>query len=274
VAQSNVVLALVAQEPNKFKENYQNPHVLCGFFFIYYMACSAQAMGFYQTVFGSKSNPLNFTLKRKFQWQFMINNITSSATDDSDPLPCIRASRPKLNFREMQAEHLNETIYYPSKPDWQTIQITLYDRCINANHPVWAWVTQQYDPSSTGCSAWYPCIDNLSYKPCADLQLYDGCGNIVEQWAIEHCYPLTVDFGELDMNSSDVVTAEVTLRYDRAWQTYPAVTHTLYESSDTVCSSCDDAMCSSTVGGLDSNSSSSNLMASVVMEIEPDFVMF
>ena len=39
----------------------------------------------------------------------------------------------------------------------------------------------------------------------ADLQLYDGCGNIVEQWAIEHCYPLNVDFGELDMNSSDVV---------------------------------------------------------------------
>ena len=50
--------------------------------------------------------------------------------------------RPKLNFREMQAEHLNETIYYPGKPDWQTIQITLYDRCINTNHPVWAWVTQ------------------------------------------------------------------------------------------------------------------------------------
>ena len=65
----------------------------------------------------------------------------------------------------------------------------------------------------------------------------------------------------------------MTLRYDRAWQTQPLTIHTLYDSSDTVCSSCVDEMCNTPSSGLDTNTATS-LMAAVTMEIEPDFVMF
>lgn len=194
------------------------------------MACSVP-MGFIRPEWGGGAG----TLKRKFRWLFNIENITVGNTQ---ALPCLKAGRPKINFREMQAEHLNETINYPSKPDWQPVQISLYDRCLATQNPIFTWLKQQYDPSPTGCSSWFPCIDSLSFKPCCILMLLDGCGEIIEMWTFEHCYPQSIEWGELDMNSNEYVTVDFSLRYDRAFQTYPTSNHALYET--TSCVNCPD----------------------------------
>lgn len=207
-------------------------------------------MGFYRPEWGGDGT--TGSLKRKFRWFFSIENITG---DTTSALPCIRASRPKIQFREMQAEHLNETIYFPSKPDWQPIQLVLYDRCISSLNPIFSWLKQQYDPNSQiapppsppspppapiGCGAWYPCLDALSFKTCGNLKLFDGCGNVVEEWVLDHIYPQNIDWGELDMGNDDVVTVEFSLRYDRAYQTAAvqgiASDHILY--GETLCGPC------------------------------------
>lgn len=195
----------------------------------------AECMGFFRPEWGMTGGP--GTAKRKFRWLFNIENITSGAVD-ANPLPCIKAARPKLNFREMQAEHMNEVIYYPSKPEWQPIQLSLYDRCISTQNPIFTWLKQQYDPTPARCSSWYPCIDPLSFKPCCSLLLLDGCGNVLESWILEHCYPQNIDWGDLDMSSSDFVTVDFTLRYDRAFQVSPLEDHALY--TQTTCVSCVD----------------------------------
>jgi hypothetical protein len=196
-------------------------------------------MGFSSSVWGGDFSQT--VLKRKFRWLFNIENITTG----NSGLPCLKASRPKIQFREMQAEHLNETISYPSKPEWQPIQIVLYDRCTGSENPIFTWLKQQYDPSS--CSKWKPCVAALSFKTCATLNMLDGCGNILETWLIEHCYPQSIDFGELDMSDSGVVTVDFTLKYDRAYQTYPSGGGGIYSS--TSCSSCQDTECVADSGG-------------------------
>ena len=42
-------------------------------------------------------------------------------------------------------------------------------------------------------------------------------GDILEQWIYENVYPSEINWGELDMDSSDVVVVEMTLRFDRAY---------------------------------------------------------
>jgi len=190
-------------------------------------------MGFFRPEWGGDGNV--GLAKRKFRWLFNIENITMG---NDTALPCLKASRPKLNFREMQAEHMNETISYPSKPEWQPISLALYDRCISTQNPIFTWLKQQYDPTPQKCSNWYPCIDPLSFKPCCTLNLLDGCGNIIEGWTLEHCYPQNIDWGELAMEDNGFVTVDFTLRYDRAFQTFPASDHALY--TRTVCVSCTD----------------------------------
>ena len=53
----------------------------------------------------------------------------------------------------------------------------------------------------------------------ATLNLYDGCGKVIETWIFENAWPQNIEFGELDMTSSEVITCDLTLRYDRAYIT-------------------------------------------------------
>jgi hypothetical protein len=201
--------------------------------------CKGEPMGFFRPEWGGTGDA--GTAKRKFRWLFDIENITLG---NDTALPCIKAARPKLTFKEMQAEHLNETISYPSKPEWQPIQLSLYDRCINVQNPIFTWLKKQYNPVPTdddelpGCSDWFPCIDPLSFKVCCTLKLLDGCGNKLEEWTLEHCYPQNIDWGDLDMSSSEIVTVDFSLRYDRAFQTFPSKDHKLYTKTE--CASCTD----------------------------------
>ena len=51
------------------------------------------------------------------------------------------------------------------------------------------------------------------------LVLYDGCGNPLEMWSFDGLWPQAAEFGQLDMSSAEVVTCDVTMRYDRAYTT-------------------------------------------------------
>ncbi len=152
-------------------------------------------------------------LKRKFRWLFKIPDV---AIDGVKTLPPRRGARPGYQFKEYDFQHLSETIYYPLKLDWKTINVVLYDNLCNEN-PVLDWLSKVYE--------YFPEEgDELTFKKAGEgikrdclLELYDGCGNIMEQWNFENAYPSSVDWGDLDMDSSDIVVADITLRYDRAW---------------------------------------------------------
>ena len=163
----------------------------------------AQQMGF---DFGLESP--NLCLMRKFRWLFFIPDISAEGTN---ALPPEKGARPSLAFKEIEAQHLNEIIYYPSKPDWKQITLTLYDLKKNTN-PVFNWLKEKYDPYN---GTWK--VGENFKKPIARLQMYDGCGNVQENWIFENVWPNNIEWGELDMSDSSYVTVELTLRYDRAY---------------------------------------------------------
>jgi len=53
-------------------------------------------------------------------------------------------------------------------------------------------------------------------KRTARIILLDGHGRNIEQWELQACWPIDIDWGELDMSNSDVLDVKFTLRYDRA----------------------------------------------------------
>lgn len=154
--------------------------------------------------------------KMKFRWMFNIPDVCGGAkSGGASALPPSRSARPSLTFREMEARHLNETIYYPAKAEWKPITITLYDLSTGGNHPVWKWLKAAYDPKA---GTWKPCVTDQFIKE-ATLKMLDGCGNTTETWTFENAWPQVTEFGELDMGSSEVVTCDITLRYARAYVT-------------------------------------------------------
>lgn len=148
--------------------------------------------------------------KRKNRWLFKIKDVSA---DGVSSLPPLKSARPALSFKELEFQHLTETVYFPGRPEWKPINLTLYDLKKNLQ-PVFEWLSEIYDPQNK--SEYGPSCDGFK-KQEATLELYDGCGTVIESWVFESIWPQSVEFGELDMSTSDVVTCDLTLRYDRAY---------------------------------------------------------
>ena len=165
----------------------------------------AQQMGWFDDFGLSQADAC---YKRKNRWLLKIDNISAQGID---ALPPSKAARPSLTFKELSMEHITETIYFPGKPEWKPIALTLFDLKKNQN-PVLAWIAEIYDTQAA--SAYFPSADG--FKKDATLELYDGTGEIIEMWKLASAWPQDINFGDLDMSDSGVVMVDITLRYDRA----------------------------------------------------------
>ncbi len=157
--------------------------------------------------------------KRKNRWLLSIEDVSAGKSrTEIKTLPPLKSARPNLAFQEMQAKHLNEDIYYPAKPDWKPISLVLYD-VVKNTHPIVEWVNSAYN-SSPQNNSWKPSVHTI-IKQEARLELYDGCGEIIEIWVYENVWPQMLNFMDLDMLSGDILTCELTLRYARAYWLKP-----------------------------------------------------
>lgn len=147
--------------------------------------------------------------KKKNRWLFIVEGI--SADGSVNCLPPFKSSRPQFSFKELEAQHINETIYFPGKPEWKPITLFLYDLKKEKN-PIFEWLKKLYDPK---IGTYKPSCDG--FKKTGTLEMYDGCGNILETWEFENIWPQQIEFGELDMGVSDLATCDLTIRYDRAY---------------------------------------------------------
>lgn len=144
--------------------------------------------------------------KRKNRWLLKIPEVSATGIET---LPPTKSARPSLNFKTVEAQHMQETIYFPAKGDWKPINLTLFDLKKNKN-PVWEWI-----------KLIYPAEDSIgrgeNYKKDATLELYDGCGNVIEMWIFENTFIENAEFSDLDHGDAAIMYMDITLRYDRAY---------------------------------------------------------
>lgn len=155
--------------------------------------------------------------------------IPEIAADGIDTLPPLKSARPSLMFKEMSVRHLIEDVYYPAKPDWKPVAITLYDLIEKAPPPtgvgnlgqggnrnlVFQWIREFYRPGTGSGELDLP-NERRFIKTCT-LTMLNGCGETVETWVFEDAWPQMVNFQTLDMGDSNVCTVDLTLRYARAY---------------------------------------------------------
>ena len=58
------------------------------------------------------------------------------------------------------------------------------------------------------------------YKRDVELEMLDPTGVVVSKWILKNCMLTTVNFGDLDYQSSDLTTIQMTLRFDYAILAY------------------------------------------------------
>src|ERR1022692_894224 len=82
--------------------------------------------------------------KQKHRWLFMIPDVSAQGIN---ALPPSKAARPSVSFKEIEVQHVTETIYYPGKPEWKTITLSLYDLGCR-DSPIMTWLKRLYDAQS------------------------------------------------------------------------------------------------------------------------------
>jgi len=155
--------------------------------------------------------------KRQNRWIFVVNNIIGDEKNAINALPPSKAARPHLTFTEIPVRHLIEDVAIPGKPDWKPITVTVFDLKKNENK-LWEWIKNLYEPKD---GIFRP--PNTEKGPqvgfireCS-LRMLDGCGRTVESWIFEDCWPQQLNFQTLDYAQADVLMAEITIRYARAY---------------------------------------------------------
>lgn len=150
----------------------------------------------------------------KHRWLFSIQGVSADliSSQSANCLPPFKASRPSFQFKEMEIKHLTESVFYPIKPEWKPINLVLYDIKTNRN-PVFEWIQQVYESQT---ATWRP-IGDVNFMRQGILSMYSGCGDVIQEWRFDDCWPQAINWGELDMGESGVTTVDITLRYSRAY---------------------------------------------------------
>jgi hypothetical protein len=164
--------------------------------------------------------------KRKFRWTFEIEYCCNGA---GGPRVVARefvkiGARPQIDFEEVEINYLNGKMWIPGKGTWQTMTVTYYDVAGATNagvntSSILSWIATIYDFTDPRCLPMNSVPEQ--YEGIARLVLWDGCGNPLEGWILRHVWPQSVNWGDLDMSSSEECTVELTLRYSEvSYQSY------------------------------------------------------
>lgn len=143
--------------------------------------------------------------KRKFRWTMQVAGAWGYVPEHF----CTIAARPKLTLEETEVNYLNHTTWVPGKAKWEPITVTYLDVPNAGIGDLYSWIATLYNFNSNDL----PMSEKAGWNASAIIQLYDGCGSVLERWVLGSIWPSSVDFGDLSYEDSDMVKVELQLRY-------------------------------------------------------------
>lgn len=149
-----------------------------------------------------------FEPQRQSNWSFEVllpggsNNIA---------LAIESANTPKWGVEALELHFANEVRYVAHKATYEAIPLRVKDFVdIPIAAQMYAWQLLVYNPE-TGAIGFAK-----DYKKEAAIILYGPDGSMQRRWTLRGCFPMGWDPGPLDMNSTEKVVMELTLRYDKS----------------------------------------------------------
>ncbi len=162
------------------------------------------------------------TFKRKYRWTFRVDNIGGTALGVGGQYVKV-ANRPQLEVEETEINFLNGKTWIPGKATFQQLAVTYYDIASTdaAVNNLLVWVNKVYNFKDGNSETIYATQKNTAkggdgYAGNGVLTLLDGGGFALEEWKLINCWPVSINFGDLDYSSSEECTIELNLRYSFA----------------------------------------------------------
>jgi hypothetical protein len=173
------------------------------------------------TVAGDNSGGNQGLLMPKLQYRFRVNflNIGTSASTQELTKQVIDVTRPSVSFGEITLPVYNSTMYLAGRHEWQPLTINVRD---DASGSVSKLVGQQLQKQMDFVQQ-ASAASGQDYKFQTNIQILDG-GNgtatpvVLETWECYGCFLQAANYNNLAYGSNEVVTIQMSIRYDNALQ--------------------------------------------------------
>jgi hypothetical protein len=135
-------------------------------------------------------------------------------------------TKPSFRITETRHMFLNHTFYYPTRTEWEAINLTLVDPVSPdaANSTLAIVKASGYDPSLL-TRADYGTTMSKSAAIAAlgglKIEQIDANSNPIETWNLWNPFITNVKFSDLGYDKEDMSTIDLTIRYDWAYLEVP-----------------------------------------------------
>lgn len=151
----------------------------------------------------------NLIIKKKYLWTFQVINLCNGQKIGESFVKSM--GRPSWDTEETELNFLNAKTFIPGKTTLETLTVTYIDVASVDQQPLWSWLASIYNYNDP--VRMWSASKRSDYSGTGILVMYDTTGTPLEQWVMLDCWPKAVNFGDLDMSSSEEATIELTLRY-------------------------------------------------------------
>jgi hypothetical protein len=158
--------------------------------------------------------------KLKYRFRLTFTNFGVSTNNVVELTKQVQeAKRPSVKFAPVTVDIYNSKVYFQGKPEWEETTVTLRDDATGAvSSMVGEQIQKQFDFQEQASAA-----SGIDYKFTLMIEILDGGNgtvtpNALETWNLYGCFLTSVDYGELNYNSSDPQTIALSIRYDNAEQ--------------------------------------------------------
>ena len=160
-------------------------------------------------------------LMPKLQYRFRVTLENFGVSNETQELTkqVIDASRPTVQFEQIELPVYNSKVYIAGKHTWNPVTITLRDDVNNNVQKLVAEQLQkQFDFFEQSAAA-----AGIDYKFVQRIEILDG-GNgvntpqVLETWELYGCMLTNVEYGSLAYANNDAVTVSLSIQYDNATQ--------------------------------------------------------
>jgi hypothetical protein len=173
------------------------------------------------SVAGDTSGGNQALLMPKLQYRFRVSflNIGTSAVTQELTKQVIDVTRPSVSFGEIPIPIYNSTMYLAGRHEWQPLTINVRDDASgNVSKLVGQQLQKQMDFVQQASAG-----SGQDYKFQTNIEILDG-GNgtsvpvVLETWQCYGCFLQAANYNNLAYGSNEVVTIQLSIRYDNALQ--------------------------------------------------------
>ena len=157
--------------------------------------------------------------KLKNRWRVTFAGLGSGGDSKNVSLQAVTASRPSLEFDEVELHRYNSRAWVAGKHNWEPMNLEVED---DASGRATTLIQQQLQKQQwlIGVEGqWLSTSpEGSSYKFVTMLEMLDGGHTVLEKWTMEGCWLKSANYNDLDMSSNEAVKISLIIRFDHARQ--------------------------------------------------------